>query len=271
MTFGGIAGARPGSVPAWDRTTATCSSTYCHGATLAGGTNTAPLWTGGPSQATCGSCHGVPPPAPHPASDLTGCVACHPETMDAGGALIPPSLGGKHVDGIVEAAGAHDAAWMDQASAGFHAYPANANLQSCTACHGATLAGGSGPACSSCHDGVTANAWGGCTMWHGGTANQTGAPPRATWGNGSAVAVGAHSSHVGTNPVSGPIACAECHATPADALPRVTLAGRFGDTSVVFFRASSQIVFFAGDVAQANLVELADAVAGPLSRGLDGT
>ena len=59
--------------------------------------------------------------------------------------------------------------------------------------------------------------------------------------------------------------------TPADALPRVTLAGRFGDTSVVFFFASNQIVFFAGDVTQVELVELADAVAGPLSRGLDGT
>jgi predicted CxxxxCH...CXXCH cytochrome family protein len=55
-------------------------------------------------------------------------------------------------------------------------------------------------------------------MCHGGTQNQTGAPPKPTWGNTSVVAVGAHSRHVGTNPVSAPIACVECHVTPVDAL-----------------------------------------------------
>src|SRR5512143_3518187 len=76
LTFGGIA---EGSV--WNHDTATCSNTYCHGATLtnnlggqssaAGGATTVPVWTlvdGSQSQRT--SCHGFPPPAPHPqASD----------------------------------------------------------------------------------------------------------------------------------------------------------------------------------------------------------
>ncbi|WP_281875311.1 CxxxxCH/CxxCH domain c-type cytochrome [Geobacter hydrogenophilus] len=43
----------------------TCENIYCHGggtntlAVLGGGSNTKPNWEGGPSQATCGSCHGV--------------------------------------------------------------------------------------------------------------------------------------------------------------------------------------------------------------------
>jgi predicted CxxxxCH...CXXCH cytochrome family protein len=54
----------------------TCSSTYCHGATLgAGGSNHAPSWTGGSSQASCGTCHALPPPAPHPQN--TSCGSCH--------------------------------------------------------------------------------------------------------------------------------------------------------------------------------------------------
>jgi len=66
-----------GAVPAYDATTATCQNTYCHGATLrGGGLNTAPLWTGGVSQVTCGSCHTTPPPAPHPHTAI--CENCHP-------------------------------------------------------------------------------------------------------------------------------------------------------------------------------------------------
>jgi predicted CxxxxCH...CXXCH cytochrome family protein len=54
-----------------------CASTYCHGATLgAGGTNHEPRWTGGPAEAACGTCHGFPPPAPHP--QLMECGRCHP-------------------------------------------------------------------------------------------------------------------------------------------------------------------------------------------------
>lgn len=42
------------------------------------------------------------------------------------------------------------------------------------------------------------------------------------------------------------------------------------DMSVVSFRASGQMVFFVGDVAQADLVTLAKAVAEPLYRQLAG-
>ena len=57
-------------------------------------------------------------------------------------------------------------------------------------------------------------------------------------------------------------------ALPGEALPHVTSGGRIDDMSVVSFRASGQMVFFAGDLAQADLMTLAKAVAEPLYREL---
>ena len=219
VTFGGLATAGGGQAPSWDRGSATCASTYCHGATLGGGSNTAPIWTGvGQGQADCGACHGLPPPSPHPTvtGGLPGCSTCHPQTIDSGGALIPPGSGGAHLDGAAQTG--HIASWMDPASPGFHAFTANRGLATCQLCHGQNLDGVGGVttvACSTCH-GATWKT--NCVMCHGGTDNQTGAPPRPTWGATNPQAVGAHSSHAGPNPVSGAFGCAECHAAPADVL-----------------------------------------------------
>jgi hypothetical protein len=60
-------------------------------------------------------------------------------------------------------------------------------------------------------------------------------------------------------------------AVPGKALPPVTPAGRIDGMSVVSFPASRHMVFLAANVAQADLVKLADAVAGPLYRQLAGT
>jgi hypothetical protein len=57
---------------------------------------------------------------------------------------------------------------------------------------------------------------------------------------------------------------------PGEALPHVTSIGRIDNVSVVSFRASRHMVFFAGDLPQTDLIELADAVAEPLYRGLAG-
>jgi predicted CxxxxCH...CXXCH cytochrome family protein len=222
VPFGGL-GSNGGN-PVWDRASASCASTYCHGATLSGGSNTTPNWTSvGQGQADCGTCHGIPPPAPHPAvaTGLPGCNACHPQTIDAVGNLIAPGAGGKHLDGTIQAG--HVASWMDTSSPNFHAYSAAQGLASCQLCHGPTLDGaGSAPACGDCHGaGWKTN----CTTCHGGADNQTGAPPRAIWGSTSPVAIGAHSSHVAANPVSSPFACAECHVAPADALAAGHLDG----------------------------------------------
>lgn len=62
---------------AQDPATGTCRNGYCHG-------DARPVWTGGPAQAACGSCHGNPP-----ASHVqTECASCHPLS--------------KHVDGKVD-------------------------------------------------------------------------------------------------------------------------------------------------------------------------
>lgn len=62
-----------GQTAAWNGTTCT---TRCHGQTAWGGTRNTPTWTTvDGSQSTCGSCHGTPPPAPHPAVTNMNCAA----------------------------------------------------------------------------------------------------------------------------------------------------------------------------------------------------
>ena len=117
-------------------------------------------------------------------------------------------------------AGGHAVAWMDAASPGFHAFSANAGLAGCGSCHGAALDGVGGTttvACAQCHGAAWRTS---CTLCHGGTDSQSGAPPRATWGNSAdAVRAGAHTAHLGaTHGLSAPVACATCHVVPADAL-----------------------------------------------------
>lgn len=219
----------PGVTSTWNRATATCSGTYCHGAGLGGGSKTAPVWTRvGLGEAACGTCHGLPPPPPHPVvgSSLTGCAGCHALTLDPAGAMIPPAQGGKHLDGAVEATGGHPAAFKDPASPGFHAYAANRGLSPCQGCHGAALDGAGGSttvSCATCHGAGWAS---NCTMCHGGVGDTTGAPPRATWGGaGDPLRVGAHAKHVVGGSLSGAIACGVCHPVPADAFS----AGHLGD------------------------------------------
>jgi predicted CxxxxCH...CXXCH cytochrome family protein len=215
VTFSGLSRTawpgRPAIQPAWNGTS--CSASYCHGAFLGGAVANAPVWTA-PRADACGTCHGLPPPAPHPAvaSDLDTCKRCHAD----------PLSGGTHLDGKVDLF-THGAEWVDTASPLFHAFSANGGIASCQYCHGVDLSGGfTGVACSSCHDGgvhggvaVVPFQVGGapsCVACHGGTDNQSGAPPRATWGrSGEAIRVGAHSTHV-----SAGYDCAVCHPKPTD-------------------------------------------------------
>jgi predicted CxxxxCH...CXXCH cytochrome family protein len=101
LTWGALATA-DGATPAWDRDAATCSSSYCHGATLAGGQQTAPVWTQvDGTQSQCDSCHGFPPPAPHTAT--TDCYQCHGETVYPDNTIYIGGL--KHIDGLVQGPG----------------------------------------------------------------------------------------------------------------------------------------------------------------------
>ncbi len=82
-----------------------CQNTACHGAIFpdgnaSGGTNTAPIWTRvDGTQARCGTCHALPPPAPHPYLALNPvCSACHQDISPDNQTFVRPDL---HADGIV--------------------------------------------------------------------------------------------------------------------------------------------------------------------------
>jgi len=103
IVFGALAkqGAR---TPRYDPVAHTCQDTYCHRAADA-------VWTEARSSAAaCGTCHALPPPAPHP--QLENCSVCHGAVVGTDNrTIIDPSL---HVNGVVNVA-----------------VPT-----SCTACHG---------------------------------------------------------------------------------------------------------------------------------------
>jgi predicted CxxxxCH...CXXCH cytochrome family protein len=88
-----------------------CSDVYCHGATLSG---TAPSWTQGPTGATCGACHAIPP-LTH--GGFTDCGMCHP------GYTSTSVNRATHVNGRPDVTGA-----------------------TCTACHGDDTRTGEDPA-----------------------------------------------------------------------------------------------------------------------------
>jgi predicted CxxxxCH...CXXCH cytochrome family protein len=109
MTFGAVAG---GSAAVWNGSSCTTS---CHGAASLGGTHAQPTWTlVDGSQATCGSCHSTPPPAPHPAD--ANCATCHP-TMEEGSLTFRDPA--SHINGVVDLS--------DAGATG-----------GCTTCHGST-------------------------------------------------------------------------------------------------------------------------------------
>jgi predicted CxxxxCH...CXXCH cytochrome family protein len=97
-----------GATPLFDRTAATCAGVYCHGTTLVGG-GAVPQWTVvDGSQAACGTCHGLPPAAPHPQS--SDCESCHGMVVNATGGFVDPAL---HINGQL-----------------------NVQVTSCSGCHG---------------------------------------------------------------------------------------------------------------------------------------
>ncbi|MEO7729859.1 MAG: CxxxxCH/CxxCH domain-containing protein [Kofleriaceae bacterium] len=213
LTFTGI-----GAGGTWNG--ASCS-TYCHGATLktsagtpAGGAQTAPLWTKvDGSQAQCTSCHGAPPPPPHPAN--SACDSCH---MDAGpGQTIKtPAL---HIDGTVHVTAGrnHPPGYNAREQHGYDFDKTGSSTCATAGCHGVALTGGStgGPSCNSCH---TANWQSDCKFCHGTSAD--GAPPQGVLGQTAATDphVGAHAKHVGATATHAAWSCSFCHTQPSGAL-----------------------------------------------------
>jgi predicted CxxxxCH...CXXCH cytochrome family protein len=90
LTFGPLA-RRGDRNPTYEASPRTCADSYCH-------REAAPVWSEPRASAdACGSCHGLPPPAPHPQSDR--CYACHGEVIDAERHFLAPE---RHVDGTVD-------------------------------------------------------------------------------------------------------------------------------------------------------------------------
>lgn len=84
-----------GAQPAWNGDT--CSSVYCHGATLTGGFLTEPGWFDTTGDARrCGACHRITDPEGDEGAD---CHACHPTTVDEVGGVI---YDGAHLNGVID-------------------------------------------------------------------------------------------------------------------------------------------------------------------------
>ena len=103
--------------PSYNASTLKCSNTYCHGNwkirkpnspsafffsdSVMTGSNYSPTWTGGPFQAMCGTCHGLPPKG-HFAAAVSECVNCHGDVVNSSGAIIDRT---KHINGKINVFG----------------------------------------------------------------------------------------------------------------------------------------------------------------------
>ena len=233
VTFGTLAGAG-GATPAWDRGSATCT-TYCHGATLPGGTNTHPKWTQvDGSQAACGSCHGAPPPAAtgHPAvsGGPSACASCHPDTVKADGTI--DLAGGKHIDGKVQigalgCTGCHGDGGRQDPAPPRGTHGETATTDRAVGAHQRHLQAGrlrGAIACAECHvvPGDLSHVNGSAEVAFGSLARSGGAAP--SW-NGSSCAStychggtlragGSNTAPVWTQVDQGQTACGTCHGAP---------------------------------------------------------
>ena len=98
--------------PTYTPSTATCANTYCHGnwqmkktgsgyayiftdSVMWGNIANDAAWTGGTSEASCSSCHGLPPTG-HVTFPLNSCANCHTGVVNGSGNIINPAL---HVNG----------------------------------------------------------------------------------------------------------------------------------------------------------------------------
>ncbi|HEY7724121.1 MAG TPA: CxxxxCH/CxxCH domain-containing protein, partial [Anaeromyxobacteraceae bacterium] len=221
VTFRGLAVAR-GAAPTWDAAAASCSATYCHGNFLDGNGGNRPTWTGGPAQATCGSCHAIPPGGAHPAIGAAplACDGCH-----AG--YTPTSVDpGRHVNGRVDLSGSCDACHGDPpppAPPGTSPQSYHPQSDRCSLCHpGYSDQGSPSRETGSTHmDGKVDHVALACTTCHGDPARSGSdaggqalapAPPSDSTGAAASDAVGAHQAHLASPSFSARVACGECHA-----------------------------------------------------------
>jgi predicted CxxxxCH...CXXCH cytochrome family protein len=196
-------GAAPGTTLIQGPGQAVSCTVYCHGSTLTGGSNSAPVWTG-VDQAACGSCHGSTAASPpttgghlrHAGSGAGGlaldCASCHSAPGSAG-----------HVNGSVS--------W-DLTALPSQGGPAQYRGAT-TGTSGSSAPSAAYGQCGNlyCHGGRSVT-WGGaplpadCSGCHGGLASgpdYQNAAPKAN----------SHASHV----VAGGQTCNLCHGSVVDA------------------------------------------------------
>jgi hypothetical protein len=105
------------AVPSYNASTLKCGNTFCHGNwklrkvsstnqfvytdSVMVGENFAPLWTGGASNASCGSCHGLPPKG-HLAVPISTCGTCHDGIASSDGKITDKT---RHVNGKINVFG----------------------------------------------------------------------------------------------------------------------------------------------------------------------
>jgi predicted CxxxxCH...CXXCH cytochrome family protein len=240
MTFTGLA-----QGTTWNGST--CSA-YCHGSTLAsgGGAATAPVWTKvDGTQSQCTSCHGNPPPAPHPqGTSVSDCGSCHADVVK--GSPTTFATPSQHIDGTVQVTNVHPAGYNLVTAHGYDFDQNGPSTCATASCHGTTLAGGNtgGPSCSSvtgCHDKVGSGyTWQTqCTFCHGDITNPAGngAPPQGVEGGTLATDnhVGAHQLHVGATAMHAAWDCTTCHTKPTTALSPGHILGNGAISAPVIF------------------------------------
>jgi predicted CxxxxCH...CXXCH cytochrome family protein len=204
IVFGAMA-QTGGVTPAFDETTLQCTNTYCHGATLVGGTNKSPIWSQKTylTAAGCGTCHGFPPGnAAHTGfTSSTTCKTCHPHVNATNTGFDDPT---RHVNGVIDVSG------------GAHTFPfpgsvhlsaaGSAPFSGCvtSGCHtnGSVVgtypvATGTPPDCRGCH--TKASPGNSCGSCHG-SASSGGRPSGSAFPD----VAGAHGNH-------NSFTCSLCH------------------------------------------------------------
>jgi predicted CxxxxCH...CXXCH cytochrome family protein len=236
----------------WDKN-GTCSNLYCHGSGR-GDDGVAHVGDGKLSCSSCHPSTGSAPAdwakmsgphSTHLAVAGIGCADCHSTVTSDGTTIANRDL---HIDGLrqvsIPTSGFTFDAVTQQCTGSCHNYvhttlvwsgalggkyhPAGYSAaavhggemelqrQDCRGCHGATLTGGQGPSCDSCHQ---ANWRTNCTYCHGGSLNQTGAPPRDLASAPAMVSQSfqAHTAHL-TQTISAASDCTTCHIQPTDTM-----------------------------------------------------
>ncbi|MBW2456068.1 MAG: CxxxxCH/CxxCH domain-containing protein [Deltaproteobacteria bacterium] len=207
--------------PAYGSNTRTCADTYCHG-------EATPEWTDPRASAqACGSCHGMPPPLPHP--QRPNCWDCHGEVIGEGLAFLAPE---RHVDGEISASfTCHSCHGSPESNAPPQDLAGSSDVASIgVGAHQAHLTGSALAAavpCTSCHAVPTTVDAGGhlddalpAEVVFAGAATADGRSP--TWDRDTRLCSQSWchgpSSEATASPdwtaAAGPLSCASCHSFP---------------------------------------------------------